>query len=205
MIIRGIHRIVSNPRIYDWSQWLAGGERIVDLVADRCKPFHDSARTVIDVGGGTGLFRRVWPDSVTYICTEIDAAKIRAFRKKYPADSAAMMNGTTSISSESCDVVMINFVLHHLPDAMLDSFLNDCMRVLRRGGVMIIAEPVWAQENLMGQLLWSVDRGSHPRTAEMLEERLFAVGIHENASHIDVIHSYSVFVLRKSTPSTVKI
>jgi SAM-dependent methyltransferase len=63
-------------------------------------------------------------------------------------------------------------VMHHLTDAMLEMVLDEAVRVLKVGGRMILLDPVRNREILLGRILWRLDRGSYPRTAEELRERL---------------------------------
>jgi predicted SAM-dependent methyltransferase len=77
-----------------------------------------------------------------------------------------------SIATESADAVLCIAVVHHLTDAMLEQMLDETLRVLRVGGHLILLDPVMNRERWAGRVLWSLDRGSHPRTAEELRKKL---------------------------------
>src|SRR5437588_124954 len=53
-------------------------------------------------------------------------------------------------------------------------------RVLRPSGRLILTDAVWADDRRIGKLLWKYDRGSHPRTAEVLRQTI--------DEHLDIRH-----------------
>ena len=197
MLRAALHRLVAHPRIYEGSQRIAGGEHVRRCIAERLKAYRDPVRVVADIGGGTGLFRNLWPDDVAYVCGELDHDKLRRFRARFHTDTAVCMDGASGIAPESCDAVCAIFVLHHVPDHAIDGFVAGCVRALRPGGVLVVAEPLWAPRRLAGRALWWVDRGSHPRTRAALRSIVSAhipiVDEHETS----VFHAYWIAIARK--------
>jgi len=170
-IIEMCHKIAAHPWIYDRIQILAGREQVLKRVLRKTATLR--AETVVDVGGGTGAWRRLWPAGCRYICLDIEMPKLRGFRSKVPAGLAVLSDASSmSIAAASADVVTCIALMHHLPDAMLEQVFEEALRVLRVGGHLILLDPVISRERWVGRILWRLDRGSYPRTAEELRKKL---------------------------------
>jgi SAM-dependent methyltransferase len=63
-------------------------------------------------------------------------------------------------------------VAHHLTDIMLDKVLEEVGRVLKVGGRLILVDPILNRERWMGRILWKLDRGTYPRSAEELHRKI---------------------------------
>jgi len=46
--------------------------------------------------------------------------------------------------------------------------LRESVRVLKSGGRMFFLDPVLARDRMVWRMIWRLDRGSYPRTAEAL-------------------------------------
>jgi ubiquinone/menaquinone biosynthesis C-methylase UbiE len=171
--IEMLHKIAAHPWVYDHIQILAGREQVLNRILRSTVALR--AETVVDVGGGTGAWRRLWPAGCRYVCLDIEMPKLKGFRSKVPSGFAVLSDATRmSIATESADVVMFIAVAHHLTDAMLEQVFDEALRVLRVGGKLILLDPVLNRELLMGRILWRLDRGSYPRTVEELHEKLIS-------------------------------
>jgi SAM-dependent methyltransferase len=170
-IIEMGHKIAAHPWIYDRIQILAGREQVLKRMSRQTATL--CAETVVDVGGGTGTWRRVWPAGCRYVCLDIEMPKLQGFRSQEPAGLAVLSDATRMcISTGSADVVMCVAVMHHLTDAMLEQVFEEALRVLRVGGQLILLDAVLNRERWVGRILWRLDRGSYPRTAEELRRKL---------------------------------
>jgi SAM-dependent methyltransferase len=99
--------------------------------------------------------------------------KLEGFRSKVPGGLAVLSDATRMpIATGAVDVVMCMAVMHHLADAMLDQVLEEALRVLKVGGRLILLDPVLNRKRLAGRILWRLDRGTYPRTAEELRKKL---------------------------------
>lgn len=63
-------------------------------------------------------------------------------------------------------------VTHHLDDQALRSVIYEIWRVLKPGGSLVLLDALWMSERWRSKLLWRYDRGSYPRTAEVLQQEL---------------------------------
>lgn len=170
-IVDLLHEIAANPWVYDRIQNFAGQKENLDRISLHTAAMR--AETVVDVGGGTGASRRLWPTSCRYVCLDIELPKLEGFRSKVPGGFAVLSDATQMpIASGTADVVMCMAVAHHLTDTMLDQVLQEALRVLKVGGQLILLDPVLNRERLVGRILWRLDRGSHPRTEGELRKRL---------------------------------
>jgi SAM-dependent methyltransferase len=200
---RLLERIVARPRVYDFVQRAAGAEAvrrrmaalIESAVADDAPRTRAGRPRVIDVGGGTGGWRRLWPAGASYVCLDLDPLKLRGFRARHPSGLAVQADATRlPLADAAVDGIACTFLSHHLTDVHVDRMLAECARVLRPGGVFAFADPVWAPARLPGRLLWRYDRGSFPRTAETLRE---ALARHFNVlrwERFAVFHAYALCV-----------
>jgi ubiquinone/menaquinone biosynthesis C-methylase UbiE len=165
------HKIAAHPWIYDQIQTLAGQKQSLVRISRQTAAIR--AETVVDVGGGTGTLWRLWPAGCRYVCLDIEMPKLQGFRSKVPAGLAVLSDATRMcIATGSADVVICMAVLHHLTDTMIDQLFEEALRVLRVGGQLILLDPVINRERLVGRILWRLDRGSYPRTAEELRKTL---------------------------------
>lgn len=170
-MIQILHRIAARPWVYDRIQALAGREQVFKRLSRVTSGI--PAKTVVDLGGGTGTWKKLWPADCRYICLDIELPKLQGFRAKVPSGLAVLSDATRmSIASASADVMVCIAVTHHLTDVMLDRVLDEILRVLPVGGRLVLLDAVFNRQRWMGRLLWSLDRGAHPRTAEELRKKL---------------------------------
>ena len=170
-IVDLLHGIASRPWFYDRIQSFAGQKENLDRIARHAGAL--GAGTVVDVGGGTGTSRTLWPTNCRYVCLDLEMPKLEGFRSRVPDGLAVLSDATQMpIATGVVDVVMCMAVAHHLTDGMLNQVFGEALRVLRVGGRRILLDPVLNRKLLAGRILWRLDRGSHPRTAEELRENL---------------------------------
>ena len=172
MLIRLLHKLASQPVVYDWIQRLAGVDQIYARVAPHLRV--SAARpTILDVGGGTGTMRRFFPADSQYICMDIEMPKLRGFRTK-SRDGLAVLCDATKMSFRDgfADALICTSVAHHLTDDMLEVVLRESVRVLKPGGQLFFLDPIADPNRPIGRMIWKLDRGSHPRAADTLRNAL---------------------------------
>ena len=157
--------IASNPWVYDHIQRLAGAHYTYEHLASQVSGIESGL--VLDLGGGTGLWRRIWASEFTYVCLDMDILKVQRFLKKNPDCSAILADAIFApIKDKSIDVVVCIAVSHHLSDISLVQLISEIGRILKANGTFLFLDAVWAPERWLGRLLWKYDRGSYPRKAE---------------------------------------
>lgn len=116
------------------------------LLAKRLTPMPRPLRCV-DVGCGTGfvserLFTHLRSGD-SLVCADISDVMLGICRNRFTKNDKGVTVSTLKMSDEtlalpdaSADVVLLNSVLHHVPDA--EKFLAELARVLAPGGVLMI-------------------------------------------------------------------
>jgi ubiquinone/menaquinone biosynthesis C-methylase UbiE len=171
--------LVARPRVYDACQLAAGAGVVRRHLREAILPLRDSAKWVLDIGGGTGAARAHWGAGARYLCLDLDPVKLAGYRAKVPDGLAVLANATAvPLADGSVDAVVCTQVTHHLTDGQLDQMIGQAARVLRAGGHFVLLDAVWRPARLPGRLLWRYDRGSFPRTDAVLRiaiERHFEI------------------------------
>ncbi|MGH7214997.1 MAG: class I SAM-dependent methyltransferase [Tepidisphaeraceae bacterium] len=168
-----LHKLVSHPAVYDAVQRAAGAKAIARWLAAHTGEQRGS-RVVLDLGGGTGLHRALWPAAELYVCLDLDEQKLSGFRARHPRDAAVQGDaGAIPLASGCADAVFCSNMSHHLDDRVLSCMMAEAARVLKPDvGRLVFVDAVWAPRRLVGRLLWRYDRGSHPRTADHLRQTI---------------------------------
>ena len=96
--------------------------------------------SVIDIGGGTGLFSETIIDRIEkMVIVEPSLKMIR--RNINPKLSAIQGDGSDlSIKNESFDLAIIINVIHHIPDKYHKDVISETYRVLKKKGNIFIME-----------------------------------------------------------------
>src|SRR5690349_15538708 len=94
MLTRLLHSLVARPRVYDLCQLAAGAGYVRNRLARRIRPLRETARIVVDVGGGTGAARSFWARSTRYICLDNDPLKLRGYLAHEPEGLAVLADAT---------------------------------------------------------------------------------------------------------------
>lgn len=197
MLKNTLHRIVSHPSVYNLVQTAAGFEFSRRRLAKQVRPLH-SAGFILDIGGGTGIWRRLWPADKSYICLDIDRQKLQGVTRKYRNDMPLLGDATElPIATDSVDVIMCTAVSHHLSDTSFDRLIAESARVLKPTGTFIFLDAVWEPKRWAGRLLWKYDRGSYPHEAGYL---LAAISTYYQVTHSEeyaIYHKYLLCIGKK--------
>jgi ubiquinone/menaquinone biosynthesis C-methylase UbiE len=190
------HKIVSRPRVYDWVQKAMGADSVGRFLAPHL--VESAGHTLLDVGAGTGINRRLMPDSTRYIWMDNDAQKLSGYRGKGSSGLGALGDATQlCFRDKSIDYGLCSAVFHHLNDDQLSRLFDELGRVVRRR--LIILDAVKCADRVVSNLLWNYDRGSFPRTGKQIcaaLERRF------NLEHVDELTVYHSYILCVANPKS---
>jgi SAM-dependent methyltransferase len=168
MFIEILHRIAAYPRIYELIQVAAGMMILRNLLQERLTFIAPDAQ-ILDIGGGTGLYRTCLPPACKYTCLDIDPLKLAGFRSKYQRERAILADGTRlPIQTRTMDAVLCILVLHHIHDDAKIQLVDEAWRVLRDDGHLVVLDAVRAPDRLKSRVLWACDRGNYPGTDDSL-------------------------------------
>lgn len=182
-----VHRVVSNPWVYDGVQKLAGRDRNYRRLAPHLA--EASGKTLLDLGAGTGECARIVPASTTYIWLDRDPEKLRGFRGKAPATQALLGEAAQiGLKDKSVDIAVCVAVSHHLSDQELRAAFRELARVCRLK--LIFLDAVRQESSAVSNFLWKYDRGSHPRHTEALRAAMTEWFAIEHEERYSIYHHY---------------
>lgn len=195
---RLLHAILSVPVMYDCMQWCFGlNQKKAKL--RKLLSLDGRAEIVVDVGGGTGLYKDLWPAHFQYVCLDADMEKLRGFTDKYPrgqkvqSDAAAL-----GLRSNSVDNAFCSSMSHHIPEGpALERMIEEMARVIKPGGLLIFIDAVSIPESRLNRFLWRLDRGEHPHTAQVLETLIGRYSTIETRQTFSIYYDYVLLIARK--------
>ncbi len=168
MILRALHRVASLGPVYDLIQTICGA-KFARRHFRRVLETYPGYQTVLDIGGGTGRIRSQLSADCTYYCIDNEEPKLVQLRKVNKGALAILGDATnTPVAGASMDLVLCVAMSHHLSDSELELALREITRTLRPGGRLMFLDALWSRRWLPGRILWSLDRGSNPRSKEAL-------------------------------------
>lgn len=188
MLLKLIHAFVSIPWVYDYAQRIAG----IQQSHAQLRPFLSiTHQTVLDIGGGTGMFAPFIPPSNEYICVDNDPQKVAGFQKKFPAHQAILADALNMpFTDKRADYSMCINVTHHLTDEQLPHLFREIARVTKR---RLIFHDALKQDGIgISQFLWALDRGSFPRSLEQLYQAITEYFTIEHIKEYKVYHRYLI-------------
>jgi SAM-dependent methyltransferase len=185
-------RIVGNAVLYDAVQRAAGLERLrrrLSPILGRLGP-----GTLLDVGAGTGSFYGLLPPHVRYVPLDVDRRKLERLRDSHKVLGGVVASATAlPFDDDSFDYSLCTNVAHHLSDADLELMVGELGRVTRQQLVFVDA---LRTNRLASRILWSIDRGAHPRSHEQLVESLSSGFAPKHVEAFTILHRYLLFVGR---------
>lgn len=190
MISKLAHTIVAKPLVYNLVQRLVG----LDISIDRLRPHlaETAHHSVLDIGGGTGIFLPAFPENTSYFWLDIDREKLQGFRQR-TGHLPAILGDATSIglADKSIDYATCIAIAHHLTGVQIEQFVDEVARVVRKR--LFLLDPL-ASDAWQSKLMWRYDRGSYPRTANQLSS---AIARRFRVQHIEsyaIYHRYALII-----------
>jgi ubiquinone/menaquinone biosynthesis C-methylase UbiE len=190
-------RIFGSAVLYDAVQRVVGLERL----KRRLSPIlgHLGPGTLLDVGAGTGSFYELLPSHVEYVPLDVDRRKLDRLRQKHNGVDGIVASGTAlPFDDASFDYTLCTNVAHHLSDPDLELLVAELARVTQQQ--LVFVDPL-RTNRLASRVLWTIDRGSYPRSYEELVEKLTSRFASRQTEALTLLHRYVLFV---GTPSLVR-
>lgn len=125
-----------------------------------------SIRRVLDVGCGPGTNASRFA-AADYVGVDINEHYLDLARRRFPGRFERVDLNKDDLSSFGhFDFVLVNSILHHLPDSAVRGTLENIGRVLTPDGRVHLLELVRPPGPCLAQLLADLDRGRYARTLE---------------------------------------
>ena len=186
-----LRELLDSPRLYDAVQTAAGARRIRERLRPHVRGF--SGKRVLDVGAGTGCYVAAVRDPAEYVAVDLDPGKLVRLRARWPQVTTVVGDATRlDFPRRAFDHALCTFLVHHLDDHELSRLTAGLRTVLRESLVLI--DPLRLEGRLRSRMLWSIDRGSHPRSADELLAALDRDFVIEHEERFQVHHAYLLCV-----------
>jgi SAM-dependent methyltransferase len=166
---------LNSPALYQAFQQAGGffGAR-VNAIADYLT-IRPNMR-VIDIGCGPGYILRHLPPGIDYIGFDIDKAYIDHAKNAFGDRGkfhCRYFDAAASSEFAGADIVMMNGVLHHIPDAELSVTLRNVRDVLKDDGVLFTLDGCYRDgQSRFAKWLLDNDRGQFVRNQKGYERVL---------------------------------
>ena len=170
-MMRWIERLLEHPAVY--AAWQA------PFVSQKFAPAErhmkqQQIRRVLDVGcgPGTNALRFAGAD---YVGVDINERYLAIARAKFQGRFIQADLQTDDVSALGpFDTILVNSVLHHLPDAAVTRILSQLERLLEPDGRVHILELVLPEPRSLARVMARLDRGRYARPLAAWRELLGA-------------------------------
>jgi SAM-dependent methyltransferase len=161
---------------------------------------------IIDIGCGPGYIREHLPDAVDYIGFDIDEAYIAHANKKFGARGrffCRFFDADAAKEFAPVDIVMMNGVLHHIPDAELAGTLANIRAVLHPGGLLFTLDGCYRPgQTAFRKWMLDNDRGQHVRDEAgyraLLEQHFETVNLYIREIYSRVPYTFVVGIAARA-------
>ena len=127
-------------------------------------------RRVLDVGCGPGTNARHFLEQ-DYLGVDINPGYIRDAERRFgPRFRVADVTTMQLTPGDGWDCILVNSLLHHLPDDAVDRLLGHLATLLTDDGAVHILDLVLPDKASVARLLARLDRGDYPRSLERWRE-----------------------------------
>lgn len=130
----------------------AGYRRILGAIYDRV--LHACAKTVLDIGFGTGtLTSRLYAHGCMIYGQDFSSKMLEAAQEKMP--NAKLFQGDFSnglaepLTRQTYDAILATYSLHHLTDSRKASFIRELLPLLNDGGTIYIGDVAFENRALL--------------------------------------------------------
>lgn len=200
--------ILNSPAIYQASQTAGGFFRARIKAIDEYLDIRPGQR-VIDIGCGPGYIVRHLPKGVDYIGFDIDEAYIAHANKTFGDRGrffCRLFDAAAAREFASADIVMMNGVLHHIPDDVVVGTLANVCAVLKDGGQLFSLDGCYREgQSRLAKWFLDNDRGRFVRDrngyAKILGTAFRSVDLTIREDYARVPYTFIIGVSRKGAAS----
>jgi SAM-dependent methyltransferase len=193
-----LRRLLDHPVVFEWQQWLCNNYQAIRRVFD--EQLGRTGLDILDIGCSTGTCAGsiLSMQDNRYTGIDIDPGYVARAARRYPDGVFKVMDARAlKFDEASFDVVLFVGALHHMDDAIVRSCFAEIRRVLRPGGSVLCAEPVFTPEHRLSTFLLKRDRGRHIRTPEGYARLFGGFGVARRTFFDFSVHRFCAFVLYK--------
>jgi len=183
---RGLKRLLSFSWIYELFQNLVGAGKAHRWLAENCLRLKGGER-VVDVGCGTGNFRKALPRDIEYVGFDISEKYIAKARHTFSQNGTFLVGTAADFLPDpdprlcGADLVICMGLLHHLNDEETLQVFKLADKILRPGGRLVCWEPTFLiHQSPISRWIIGRDRGRNVRTEP--EWKAIAARIFPNVS-----------------------
>lgn len=193
-----IELFLKNPYIFKLQQKINN----YDVVKNEFQKYLKSKnKKILEVGCSTGNLARqiIDMENNSYYGIDIsqkyiDIATQSSLKGTFLQMDARKLN----FDNEFFDIIMLSSVLHHIDDNVGKNCFREVHRVLKKEGVVIVAEPILNSKSFLSIILCKLDRGHFIRTTNEYKI-LFTNFVIKTANHFKFGgHYFCSFVLKKN-------
>lgn len=124
-------------------------------------------RRVLDVGCGPGTSAAHFGQQ-DYLGVDINPGYIRDAERRFgPRFQVADVTTMELVPGKGWDLILVNSLLHHLPDGAVDRLLAHLATLLSENGAVHVLDLVLPERLSAARVLAKLDRGDYPRPLEV--------------------------------------
>lgn len=199
--------LLKAPLIYEAFQILTGFSSV------RSKMFAEylllrRGDRVFDVGCGPGKISTYLPPGIEYHGFDVDQRYVDYATKKYGAYGdfhCCPFDDNIVGKFGKADVILLNGVLHHLCDDLVDQILETAEGALVNGGSLFTLDGCYREgQSVIARILLKLDRGSYVRSANgynaLLQKHFPNASVHIREDISLIPYSFVITNARKEGP-----
>ena len=189
--------MLEHPAVFEWQQKFCNDyENVTEEFSSLLAP---SGLQILDIGCSTGTCAGQVIDMTRHRYTgiELHPGYAATAAKRFPDGRFLQMDARAmKFEDASFDLAMYVGVLHHMDDETARACLRETRRVLRPGGSVMVAEPVFTKGMWLSTLFLSIDRGRYIRTDDGYRALFDELVIHRQRHFRLSLHRFASFILQ---------